>query len=150
MPDVFGFRVLGSGADAGSGTVAAPAAAPPSPSPPAAPAATLSGPPPQLQWYSIREGIQQAQATGKPLLVLLGSPHVPLSAAVWAEVCQRPEFAGVAARHVCVLVDVSQDRSTAMALAVFRVPAIVVLSPRGEVLARLMGRITLEQTLALP
>lgn len=146
IPDVFGFRVLGSGAGAGSDATAASVP----PAPPAVATAAPSGPPPQVQWLSINEGVRQAQATGKPLLILLGSPRVPLSATVWTEVCQRPEFGSVAARHVCSLVDVTQDRSTAMALAVFRIPAIVVLSPRGEVLARLMGRISLEQVMALP
>lgn len=145
ISDVFGFRVLGSGAGSGSDASAVPSTAP------AAAVTTVpSGPPPQVQWLSINEGVRQSQATGKPLLILLGSPQVPLSATVWTEVCQRPEFGAVAARHVCALVDVSQDRTTAMTLAIFRVPAIVVLSPRGQVVTRLMGRITLEQVMAIP
>lgn len=142
---VFGFRVLGSSnggtrsaaSSGGTGNAAIPAAP--------------SGPAPVVDWQTVQQGFQTSRATGKPLLIVLGSKSLGVSAQFWANVIQNPGFGGVAAKHVCAIVDVEQDPGTAMQLGIFRVPAVVVLGPDGRLLAPpLMTDISLQQLQALP
>jgi hypothetical protein len=144
---VFGFRVLGSASGGSAATSADPASVSAGVAMPAAP----SGPAPVVDWQTVQQGFQTSRATGKPLLIVLGSKSLGVSAQFWANVIQNPGFASVAARHVCAVVDVEQDPGTAMQLGVFRVPAVVVLGPDGRMMAPpLMSNITLQQLQALP
>ena len=161
---VYGFRVLGDGADvvrqvstpADVASVTSPSAqpvsaAPPAPSaPPPGAQAAPAGPAPAVTWFSVNDGFQLARQQNKPLLVVLGSPNVPRAMEFWNNVCMSPGFAHLATRFVCAVVDASKDPSTAMRVGVYRLPAVVVVSPAGQITYTQAGNITLADLQAIP
>jgi len=131
-PGVYGFRVLSGGNTTHlPRPTPSPASERPKVEPPAPPPGT-----PDVTWFlnDIVEAHQESRRVSKPLLVLFGSASSPSSQRLWDEVCMHPSFKLVGQKYVCSSIDADAHQALTMRMGIFRIPAVVLLDERGDVI----------------
>lgn len=122
---------------------------------PTAPSAASSPPPtasnaPAVQPLDLASAQERARRTGQKILVLFYSPEVPACKRFWDEVVSQPAFSRVTHGYHVAVCDVSrQNQTDAARYSIFKVPAAVILDPRGTVVKSTLRLRTLEDVRAL-
>lgn len=80
-----------------------------------------------------------AKQQGRPVLAVCVYRDVGGSALLRGQAFQDPELSELAQRFVCVIVDLEKDTEAAKRLQTKAAPTVLVLSPSGDVLARMQG-----------
>jgi len=141
-PNVYGFRVLGeSGSNSGSAAEARPSSGVTATS---VSAVNVPAPPPntpEVAWFQddIVGAFQEAKRQNKPLLIVFGSPKSPQSSRFWNDVCMHRSFKIVGQKYVCVVLNADNQRSVAMRLGVFKLPAVVLVNTQGGIIKSEQG-----------
>lgn len=105
-----------------------------SPSPTTPPISQGSGQPTPVTWHrSYQEIVEQARRGGQPMIVYFRMNGVAKCDEVEKSILLTPEFNRRAANFACVFEDIAFNRLLAYRFGVFRVPYIVVLNRRGEI-----------------
>ena len=91
------------------------------------------------QFVRMPAALEQAQSSGKPLLLFLLSPQVPASKRSWDNVVNAPGFQKLTEGFVTAVLDVSTEGNEyCYKYGVFKIPAFVLLSPKGELISRMI------------
>lgn len=97
----------------------------------------------RVEWAaSYAEGLRQAEATGRPAMLVFGASWCPPCQELKKHVFTDRRVAEASRGMVNIYVDVDQDRRTAGTYRVRAIPAVFFLSPAGEVVAALKGEHT--------
>jgi len=95
---------------------------------------------PAISWHKdYNAAVGQARAEGRPLLIDFWATWCPPCREMEAKLWARPDVAVLAAKYVCVRVDVDQERALANRFRADSLPTVVFTDPWGTEIARRQG-----------
>jgi hypothetical protein len=124
-----------------------------SPAPTPQPPAPSVGVPPNVpgSWTDYSQGEIQAIRENRNMLLYFTTPQARLNAEVIQNIFSNPGFRDVSSRHVCIWINAAAQRDLAVTYGVYRVPTVVVVSPRdGRVLGTFVRSFSLSDLSSAP